>query len=633
VPFLGYLLMLQVLALVLAWWGRTPKWWTLRGVALATLCLWMAVPVVDIESVPGQPRGTVLAFLLLYAVLFHLELVLTSARGPRPATTREPAFAVPVPLGARGGPPPEQTAVGVTFSLLVTTALTVGLLVLLRHRPDWQRGAWTIGLAGCCLGLGVLLPRIARGRDPLAPPSPLLALAVGYRIQAAALVVVAVPVVLAGVWISVAWAVLALALAVAGAALNLSVSRAAAVFVWTLAAIQLGLWTLGGATGAGGTAPTAPWAVVLGHPIPAYFVIAALLALVAHAIAALIREDWTAASAARQAPEAERAAPSNGDPTRAGGGGEAGTLNLNYESRSPVARRPMAAAGFHALASVADVMAVVVFVLAACVALPTAGLTAAMLGYGWVLIGLGYVVRSAELHPLGLVLICVAGFKWLIHDTLALGLAGPSTGRPGYQPVYNPVAAVGGGLLASAVALRFVPLHLPERLGLRRDGLGPEITPARRAAAVRGVAGFAAVLVALWLVTTEVDRYFDVRAAGAATAAESDGFLRAKQTTISIVWSVYAVACVAAGFAAHVAGLRYFGLALFALTVGKVMVVDLQSLQTGYRILSFLGLGLLLLGTSVLYGKLSPLLLREPEPEPPITGAEDAAGAAPTESR
>ena len=33
---------------------------------------------------------------------------------------------------------------------------------------------------------------------------------------------------------------------------------------------------------------------------------------------------------------------------------------------------------------------------------------------------------------------------------------------------------------------------------------------------------------------------------------------------------------------------------------------------TGYRILSFMGLGGLLLGTSVLYGKLSPRLLANP---------------------
>jgi uncharacterized membrane protein len=130
------------------------------------------------------------------------------------------------------------------------------------------------------------------------------------------------------------------------------------------------------------------------------------------------------------------------------------------------------------------------------------------------------------------------------------------------------------------------------------------------------------VLIGLWLVSVEVDRYFEVRAA----AAGAPELLRTKQVVLSIVWSVYALACVAAGFAMRVAGLRYFGLALFALTVGKVMLVDLNAVRTGYRILSFLGLGLLLLGTSVLYGKLSPILLRgdddddappeEPEPAP-----------------
>ena len=41
----------------------------------------------------------------------------------------------------------------------------------------------------------------------------------------------------------------------------------------------------------------------------------------------------------------------------------------------------------------------------------------------------------------------------------------------------------------------------------------------------------------------------------------------------------------------------------------KVVFVDLAHAGQGYRVLSFLGLGLLLLGTSVLYGKLSPRLL------------------------
>jgi uncharacterized membrane protein len=59
--------------------------------------------------------------------------------------------------------------------------------------------------------------------------------------------------------------------------------------------------------------------------------------------------------------------------------------------------------------------------------------------------------------------------------------------------------------------------------------------------------------------------------------------------------------------------LRYFALALLALTLAKVVVVDLSSIGYGYRVLSFLGLGLLLLGTSVMYGKVSPKLLRGAE--------------------
>src|SRR5205823_5300909 len=36
VSFLAYLLMLQLVALALAWWGARPKWWVLRGLALSS---------------------------------------------------------------------------------------------------------------------------------------------------------------------------------------------------------------------------------------------------------------------------------------------------------------------------------------------------------------------------------------------------------------------------------------------------------------------------------------------------------------------------------------------------------------------------------------------------------------------
>ena len=112
----------------------------------------------------------------------------------------------------------------------------------------------------------------------------------------------------------------------------------------------------------------------------------------------------------------------------------------------------------------------------------------------------------------------------------------------------------------------------------------------------------------------EIDRYFDFSAYASlirGTRGPEPADARAKHVLISAFWSVYAVACVALGFRLRAAGLRYFGLGLFAATAVKVMLVDLSEVQTGYRILSFLGLGLLLLGTSVLYGKLTPVLLGE----------------------
>lgn len=48
---------------------------------------------------------------------------------------------------------------------------------------------------------------------------------------------------------------------------------------------------------------------------------------------------------------------------------------------------------------------------------------------------------------------------------------------------------------------------------------------------------------------------------------------------------------------------------LFALTVLKVFLIDFQNISTEWRTLSFIGLGLLLMGTRVLYGRFSPRIL------------------------
>jgi uncharacterized membrane protein len=110
------------------------------------------------------------------------------------------------------------------------------------------------------------------------------------------------------------------------------------------------------------------------------------------------------------------------------------------------------------------------------------------------------------------------------------------------------------------------------------------------------------VIALLLLVGTfEIDRW------AAYQAFSQPWFVR--QVGFSIFWSAFGVGCVAVGFRTRVAALRYCGLTLLAITLVKVVTVDLGQISTGYRVLSFMGLGMLLLGTSVLYGKLSPRLL------------------------
>jgi uncharacterized membrane protein len=58
---------------------------------------------------------------------------------------------------------------------------------------------------------------------------------------------------------------------------------------------------------------------------------------------------------------------------------------------------------------------------------------------------------------------------------------------------------------------------------------------------------------------------------------------------------VFAIGLLGAGLGLRSRGLFYAAYALFAVTAGKVVVFDLATLPTLYRMLSFLALGVLLL--------------------------------------
>lgn len=89
---------------------------------------------------------------------------------------------------------------------------------------------------------------------------------------------------------------------------------------------------------------------------------------------------------------------------------------------------------------------------------------------------------------------------------------------------------------------------------------------------------------------------------GHANALGVEGWL-AQQLGLSVLWTIYAAALILAGMARHSAMLRWQALALFAVVVAKVFLYDLSILSRFYRIISFLVLGVLLLGVSFLYQK------------------------------
>ena len=75
----------------------------------------------------------------------------------------------------------------------------------------------------------------------------------------------------------------------------------------------------------------------------------------------------------------------------------------------------------------------------------------------------------------------------------------------------------------------------------------------------------------------------------------------AQQLGLSLLWTIYATFLILMGVRKASPPLRWQGLALLGLAVGKVFLYDLSSLEKAYRIVSFVVLGLLLLVVSFYY--------------------------------
>lgn len=107
---------------------------------------------------------------------------------------------------------------------------------------------------------------------------------------------------------------------------------------------------------------------------------------------------------------------------------------------------------------------------------------------------------------------------------------------------------------------------------------------------------------AILALSAESYGYYSVKINAMAGQAERLDDLRlAQQLSISVIWTVYGGALLTIGILRRSRLLRLMALMLLGLTIFKVFLLDLSSLEKIYRIISFIVLGAILLTVSFLY--------------------------------
>ncbi|GIK17881.1 MAG: hypothetical protein BroJett004_00450 [Planctomycetota bacterium] len=195
-------------------------------------------------------------------------------------------------------------------------------------------------------------------------------------------------------------------------------------------------------------------------------------------------------------------------------------------------------------------------------------------------------------------------------------------------PLLRLDAAAGLVALAATVAwCRAFPPH-----SWQADGSAPLLHPGlwrsfvvvaalvASARALRG--GFAAgAVVVAWIAASValVSTTLEVARVAEAIAADPT----ARRAAVSIWWGIAGAVAVACGFMVRRASPRCAGLALIALAMLKVALLDLQGVPPVWRVASFLGLGLLMLGVAVLYARLAASLGSASEGANPRLGGSE----------
>ncbi|MDB5602165.1 MAG: hypothetical protein JWN71_4209 [Xanthobacteraceae bacterium] len=193
----------------------------------------------------------------------------------------------------------------------------------------------------------------------------------------------------------------------------------------------------------------------------------------------------------------------------------------------------------------------------------------------------------------------------VVHNVGALIIAGFTLAASvfGLMLAENPLVTtrpVGTGFVNLILLAYGIPAVLTAALAL--------LTRTKRPQWYSTVAAITAVVFALFYLTLQVRWTYhgQMLASGPTTDAE--------QYTYSAVWLLFGVALLVVGLVLRSQPTRMASAAVVTLTIGKVFLVDMADLTGIYRALSFIGLGLVLVGIGYLYQRLL-FPPRRPEPE------------------
>jgi uncharacterized membrane protein len=196
---------------------------------------------------------------------------------------------------------------------------------------------------------------------------------------------------------------------------------------------------------------------------------------------------------------------------------------------------------------------------------------------GWAACGaalwwFGVRVNAAPLRGLAAALAVVSLVRLVVFDL---------TAYPDelVVPIFNTVALPSLGVIACLLGALVATERFPRRLADVERILA-------------GLTGLG-ILVVLWLALS-VDVYHQFEMRDRLDIDSSVDWDRLAQMSLSVLWTVYATVLLAIGLRWQVAPLRWLAIGVYAITVGKVFLLDMAGLRELYRIIAFFVLAVFL---------------------------------------